>query len=330
MSAITVQEPEPEERDLSVAEIVEAVLIAGDLSNLTTPERTSYYMRVCGTTGLNPLTRPFEYVRLNGKTVLYAKKDASDQLRRLHNVSLEVVDRSVHHDVLTVTVRATMPNGRHDEDIGAVSLKGLNSADIANAHMKAVTKSKRRATLSICGLGLLDETEVRSALLDEAEESGPKRPRLAAPASPAIAAPTRSSPTRSEPASREPIHVIDEDGEVREYDRTKDGLEAAVAFVERLGPQGFLLNAALMATIESKVPAYAARVRAMREAAERSLTAAGEEVERDLAALHPGADAGAEEPEIDEEGERRRRIKDGVATPEEEVRDAFGLPPVRG
>jgi hypothetical protein len=324
MSAITVQE---QQQDLTVAEIVEAVLIAGDLSNLTAEERTDYYMRVCQSTGLNPLTRPFEYVRLNGRTVLYAKKDASDQLRRIHNVSLEVVDRSVSHDVLTVTVRATMPSGRHDEDIGAVSLKGLNSEAIANAHMKALTKSKRRATLSICGLGLLDETEVRSALLDEAEESGPKRPRLAAPASPAIAAPTRSSP-----ASRDPIHIVDEDGEVREFERTKDGLEAAVSFVERCGVQVFLLNAALMATIEStvKLPAYKERIRTMREAAERSLNAAGEEVERDLAALHPGADAGAEEPEPDEEGERRRRIKDGVATPEEEVRDAFGLPPVRG
>ena len=30
----------------------------------------------------------------------------------------------------------------------------------ANAILKAVTKAKRRATLSICGLGWLDESEV--------------------------------------------------------------------------------------------------------------------------------------------------------------------------
>ena len=47
--------------------------------------------------------------------------------------------------------------------------------------------------------------------------------------------------------------------QLREFERTRDGLEAAVAFVERVGVQGFLLNAALMATIEAKVPAYAAR-----------------------------------------------------------------------
>lgn len=311
MSAIAVQEQQTQ----SVAEIVEAVLIAGDLSNLTAEERTDYYLRVCESTGLNPLTRPFEYVRLSGKTVLYAKKDASDQLRRLHNVSLEVVDRSLAHDVLTVTTRATMPNGRHDEDIGAVSVRGLAGEALANAHMKALTKSKRRATLSICGLGLLDESEVRDAI---DQEVAPRRQRLAAPAS-----------TARDRQERDPITVVDEDGEVREFERTRDGLEAAVAFVERVGVQGFLLNAALMATIEAKVPAYAARVQAMREEAERSLNAEGEEVRRDLASIHPGADAGAEEPEIDEEAERRRRIKDGVATPEEVVRDAFGLPPVR-
>jgi len=34
--------------------------------------------------------------------------------------------------------------------------------EVANAIMKAITKAKRRVTLSICGLGMLDETEVES------------------------------------------------------------------------------------------------------------------------------------------------------------------------
>ena len=33
---------------------------------------------------------------------------------------------------------------------------------MANARMKALTKAKRRLTLSLCGLGMLDETEVVS------------------------------------------------------------------------------------------------------------------------------------------------------------------------
>jgi hypothetical protein len=42
-----------------------------------------------------------------------------------------------------------------------VPIKGLAGPLLANAMMKAVTKSKRRVTLSICGLGgYLDETEL--------------------------------------------------------------------------------------------------------------------------------------------------------------------------
>ena len=39
-------------------------------------------------------------------------------------------------------------------------MKNLTGVDLANAIMKTETKAKRRATLSICGMGLLDELEV--------------------------------------------------------------------------------------------------------------------------------------------------------------------------
>ena len=45
---------------------------------------------------------------------------------------------------------------------GAVPIAGLKGEEFANALMKAETKAKRRATLSICGLGVLDETEVET------------------------------------------------------------------------------------------------------------------------------------------------------------------------
>jgi hypothetical protein len=54
------------------------------------------------------------------------------------------------------------PSGRCDEDIGAVSIKSLQGEALANALMKATTKAKRRATLSICGLSFVDESEIDS------------------------------------------------------------------------------------------------------------------------------------------------------------------------
>lgn len=138
---------------------LENVLINGDLKSLSEPERVNYYMRLCESLGLNPLTKPFDYLPLNGKLTLYAKRDATDQLRSLRKVSVKIVARETINDIFTVTAQATLPDGRTDESIGAVNISALRGADLANTMMKTETKAKRRVTLSICGLGLLDETE---------------------------------------------------------------------------------------------------------------------------------------------------------------------------
>jgi hypothetical protein len=137
-------------------------LVDGDLRSLNADQRVAYYQSVCRSVGLNPLTRPLEYIELNGKLTLYAKRDATDQLRHKHEVSIEILDRNIHEEVYIVRARATMPSGRTDEALGAVSLVGLEGDALANALMKAETKAKRRVALSICGLGLLDETELET------------------------------------------------------------------------------------------------------------------------------------------------------------------------
>ena len=144
------------------AAIMERVIIAGDLSKLAPIERVSYYRATCESLGLNPLTKPFEYIQLNGKLTLYATRNCTDQLRKLHQVSLQVAARERLEDIYVVTARATLPDGRTDESIGAVSIAGLRGEALANALMKAETKAKRRATLSIVGLSFSDETEVET------------------------------------------------------------------------------------------------------------------------------------------------------------------------
>lgn len=166
-------------------DIQEKVLVGGDLSKLSPQERLSYLNEICQRLGLNPLTRPFEYIDLQGKLNLYARKDASEQLRKVNNVALEIMDSKEVGDVYIARARATLPSGRSDESIGAVSIykeegdwaqsdngkryfKGsgkytkLRSDDYANAVMKAETKAKRRVTLSICGLGFVDESELET------------------------------------------------------------------------------------------------------------------------------------------------------------------------
>ena len=150
----------------SGASILERVVIAGDLSRLNPEERLLYYRQVCESLGLNPLTRPFDYIVLNGRLTLYARRDATDQLRRIHGISIRIVSREFMDSLglYVVTARATIPDpdGREDEAVGAVYVKGLSGEALANAIMKAETKAKRRVTLSIVGLGWTDESEVES------------------------------------------------------------------------------------------------------------------------------------------------------------------------
>lgn len=144
------------------AATMEKVITQGDLKMLSAREKVAYYGRVCESLGLNPLTRPFDYLSLNGRLVLYARREATDQLRKIHGVILSIKAREVTEGCYVVTVAAMMPDGRQDESIGAVSIDGLKGEARANAMMKCETKAKRRATLSICGLSFLDESEVGS------------------------------------------------------------------------------------------------------------------------------------------------------------------------
>jgi hypothetical protein len=137
---------------------INAALFKGDLSKLTEQQKLEYHDAVCKMVGLNPLTKPFDYLYLNGKLVLYPNKSCAEQLRKIHGISLEIISQDLSADGLyTVHARAKDDTGRTDEDVGVVTLGQLRGGEaVANLILKAVTKAKRRVTLSICGLGFLD------------------------------------------------------------------------------------------------------------------------------------------------------------------------------
>lgn len=142
---------------------IEATLIGGDLARLSLPERLLFYKELCTRLKLNELTRPFEYILLDGKLTLYARKDCTDQLRAIHQISIEILGREKLDDIYIVTAKAITRQGRTDESIGVLSLAGLKGSPLCNAIMKCETKAKRRVTLSICGLGfVMDETDVET------------------------------------------------------------------------------------------------------------------------------------------------------------------------
>jgi hypothetical protein len=146
----------------SLPDTIATKIVSGDLSALDEGARVLWYTQVCNSLGLNPATRPFQFISLSDRLTLYCTRDGTDQLRRRDSISTRVVERRFDPDadIYSVIAQASTPAGRMEESIGAVAVGGLRGEARANAIMKAETKAKRRATLSICGLGFLDESEV--------------------------------------------------------------------------------------------------------------------------------------------------------------------------
>jgi len=163
---------------VSVAEAIEKVLITGDLSPLSPEQRVEYYKAVCKSLGLNPLTNPFMYIlfrefdsKAAAKLQLYATKSCSEQLRKIHGVSIVPGSekRTLENGERCIVDLALIDRtGRTDTGQGVVALYKfkdgkrleLSPKEYDNAIMKTHTKAKRRGTLSICGLAFLDESEL--------------------------------------------------------------------------------------------------------------------------------------------------------------------------
>jgi hypothetical protein len=142
--------------------IVSSIVLNGDVSKLSPVDKAKYNIKLCESLGLNPYTQPFQILKLQGKEVLYATKAATEQLRKAQGVSVVSLERKTESDICIVTAIVRDAHGRTDAATGAVNVKGLYGDALANAIMKAETKAKRRATLSICGLGFLDESEIET------------------------------------------------------------------------------------------------------------------------------------------------------------------------
>ncbi|RYD57960.1 MAG: hypothetical protein EOP56_06720 [Sphingobacteriales bacterium] len=143
-------------------QIISSIVINGDISKLSPAQKVGYYRQFCDRLGLDPLSQPFKLLRLNGKEILYCDRTGAQQLNKLHKVSHEIKAREAVNGCYVVTAQASTPDGRKTESIGAVTIDNLKGDNLCNAMMKAETKAKRRATLDLLGLGILDETETDS------------------------------------------------------------------------------------------------------------------------------------------------------------------------
>lgn len=143
------------------AAVTASIIIDGDLSRLHPSDKVLYYRGYCERLGLDPFTKPFDLLRLQGREVLYLTRSGAQQLNKMHGVSHQIISRELMQEpgIFQVIARATLPDGRFTESMSAVSIANLKGEQYCNALMKAETKAKRRSTLDLLGLGILSEEE---------------------------------------------------------------------------------------------------------------------------------------------------------------------------
>lgn len=175
---------------------ISKVVTQGNLAALSEAQRLQYYTAFCESVGLNPITRPIEFIELGSgkekKLTLYANKSCTEQLRQIHGISCDKVEHKKEDGLYFVTAHVVDKTGRVDTATAVIpfveppTLKTWNTQkgaydfkqnpnvgkpiqpnDLAILIMKTETKAKRRATLSISGLGILDETEIESIPLEK-------------------------------------------------------------------------------------------------------------------------------------------------------------------
>lgn len=158
-------------------EILKVISGGGDLSKLNLEQRSEYVLALCEAHDLDPLGRPFSFMGTDDNgVILYATKNCSDQLRRKHSIQVTIKDRGqvaegVYGVIAVATIQEEDADPLSDESIGTVSVAGLTGVALANAYMAAETKAKRRATLSLVGIGMIDETEARELTPRKAPEA---------------------------------------------------------------------------------------------------------------------------------------------------------------
>lgn len=143
----------------------------GDFSVLSNEERNVFVEHICETYNLDKSSVPVRFVTDNKskKVIPYLARTATDQLRM--NLNISVIEQNVQFSpngiACIVTVKVQDDKGRTDMDVGSVFLGNATGDDYAKQIMSCVTKAKRRATISLSGIGILDEAEIMSMTSEE-------------------------------------------------------------------------------------------------------------------------------------------------------------------
>lgn len=151
----------------TLEEVQTALLLHGDYGKLSPAQRNVLLLELCRAHGLDPLTKPFMYIAVDGRKILYASRSAADGIAKnkgLSEVGHEFVE-TPNGTILIVKVadpawlESDGKRGRMKEGFSAIP-SNLSGSAWVNAVKKAHTQANRRAILALEAPGFMDESEI--------------------------------------------------------------------------------------------------------------------------------------------------------------------------
>ena len=176
----------------TLEEVQSALLLHGDYGKLSPAQRNVLLLKLCETHGLDPLTKPFMYIAVDGRKILYASRSAADGIAKnkgLSEVGHEFIE-TVNGTILIVKVadpawlESEGKRGRMKEGFSAIPAN-LTGTMWVNAVKKAHTQANRRAILALEAPGFMDESEISDIPGAKVENDGERvaRAKVATPSS---------------------------------------------------------------------------------------------------------------------------------------------------
>jgi hypothetical protein len=159
-------------------DVLNKIFLNGDIKALSDKEVILYMNAVANKMGLDTTTHPINILEMKKynsneieKKILYINKDGAYQLAKNNSISITKIETKYHKEtgIYEVVAYGQDKIGRQDCSMSAVYIGKANGEHLANLLMKAETKAKRRLILSLCGTGLIDESEAESIRETKAE-----------------------------------------------------------------------------------------------------------------------------------------------------------------
>lgn len=158
-----------EDYEKLTAKDYQKVLLEKDLAPLSVEKQTSFMLQNCEHLGINPIVRPFELIKFNGKHVLYLTASGCENIASNLAISFKILKKEIDKEngIASIEIEGVVPamNGKPERrdvstaylPIGIASLKDgsmkiFTGLEFANTMMKLETKARRRLIIRLAGL----------------------------------------------------------------------------------------------------------------------------------------------------------------------------------